>query len=105
MYSVYIDPVNLQQVEGLQDGIGDTTATVEGVEDGDTVCAADHRLAVQGEGPRLQLGRSVRDSRIAFGPVIAAAGEQPELRAACRSGRAALYRRPRGRSRPLVEID
>jgi hypothetical protein len=39
--------------------------------------AGDHRLAVQGERPRLQLGRGRSDGGIAVGPVIAAAGEQP----------------------------
>jgi hypothetical protein len=34
---------------GLQDGVADTAALVEGVEHGDTVGAADHRLPVQGE--------------------------------------------------------
>jgi hypothetical protein len=37
-----VDPVHLQEVEGLQDGIGDTAAPVESLEQGDTVGAADH---------------------------------------------------------------
>jgi hypothetical protein len=40
------------------------------------VGTGDHRLAVQRERPRLQLGRSVGDRRVAVGPIIAAAGEQ-----------------------------
>jgi hypothetical protein len=71
-----IDPVKLQQVEGLEDGIGDTAPPVEGVEHGDTIGAADHRLPVQRERPRLQFGRSVGDRRVAVGPVIAAAGDR-----------------------------
>jgi len=52
-------------------------AAVEGVEHGDTIGAANHRLAIPGEGPRAQLGRGCGDGGIALGPIIAAPGEQP----------------------------
>jgi hypothetical protein len=51
-----VDAVEFQQIEGLQDGIGDTAAPVERVERGDPIGTADHGFAVQGERSRPQLG-------------------------------------------------
>jgi hypothetical protein len=69
-------PVQLQQVEGLEDCIGDAAAPVERIEHGDAVGTGDHRLAVQRERLGAHLGRGRSDGGIAVCPVIAAAGEQ-----------------------------
>jgi hypothetical protein len=64
-------PVQLQQVEGLQDSLAYFAATVERVEDGHTIDAADHGLAIM-------------TWLVALGPIITVAGEQthPNLRRA-----------------------
>jgi hypothetical protein len=46
--------VELQEVEGVQHGLGDGAAPVERVEDGDTIRTADHGLAVERERPGAQ---------------------------------------------------
>jgi hypothetical protein len=61
----------------LKDGIGDTAAPVESIEHGYTVGAGDNRLAVQREGHRAKPSGGPPRWRIAVGPIMAAAGEQP----------------------------
>jgi len=49
---------------------------MERIEHGYAVGAGDHRLAVQGERLRAQIGRGCSDGGIAFGPVMAASGDR-----------------------------
>jgi hypothetical protein len=50
---------------------------MQGVEDGNTIGAGHHRLAVQGERPGPQLGGGYDDGGIADGPIVTASpGEQ-----------------------------
>jgi hypothetical protein len=50
---------------------------VQGREHRNAIAVADHRLAVDRQRPRLELGRGSRDGRISVGPVEAAACKQP----------------------------
>ena len=44
-----VDPIQLQEVEGLKDRLPHGAAAVQGVKYGDTVRSADHSLTVKGE--------------------------------------------------------
>jgi hypothetical protein len=65
----------LDQVEGVQHGIADGAAPVEGVEDGDPVRATDG-LTVERERQRAELHRGHNDRRIPAALIVAASRER-----------------------------
>jgi hypothetical protein len=69
-------PIQFQQVEGVEDGLAEPTATMELVKCRDPIGSADHRLAIKGEGLCAELRRGRRDRRKPFGPIIAPAREK-----------------------------
>lgn len=54
------------------------SAGVQTVEVGDAIDAQQHRLAVEDEGAGAVPQRGLDDQRVAVGPVVAVAGDQPD---------------------------
>ena len=69
----------LQQVEGVQHGLGDRAAAVQSVKDRHAIRAAHHCLAVERKRPGAQQGRGDGDRWVAGAPVVAPSGEQAHL--------------------------
>jgi hypothetical protein len=67
--------VELDQVEGVQHGIADGAAPVEGVEDGDPVRVTDG-LTVERERQRAELYRGHNDRRIPAALIVVTSREQ-----------------------------
>jgi hypothetical protein len=69
--------IKFEEIEAVQHGLADGAVAMQGIEDTHAVRAADAGFAVQDERAGAQLHCGGRDRRIAGGPIVAAAGEEP----------------------------
>jgi hypothetical protein len=70
--------VQLQKVEGIQEGLGLAPAMAEQLKGGHAFLVAIHDLAVDQAGPHLEVVHSLGHQRVAARPVVPPAGNQPD---------------------------
>ena len=73
-----VGAVQLQQVEGIEEGVDLVAAAAQDVEPGEPALVAAHHLAVDEAGPHLEVVHGLDHEREAVRPVVAAPGNQPD---------------------------
>ena len=73
-----VGAVQLQQVEGVEEGVGLVAAAAQDVEPRQPALVAAHHLAVDQAGPHLEVVHGLDHERKAVRPVVAAPGNQPD---------------------------
>ena len=73
-----VGAVQLQQVEGIEEGVHLVPAAAQDVEPGEPALVAAHHLPVDQAGPHLEVVHGLDHEREAVRPVVAAPGNQPD---------------------------